>query len=752
MATAGKSAKRKKRTPATDALKLIDERFRVHLDLASEWYWEQDDQFRFTLLTGAGFEKTGIDPKKVLGSKRWDLGAVALGDDNWDAHKRVLQTRKPFYDLVFRRLDASGATRYITTSGLPVFDAKKRFTGYRGIAKEITESMRAEQLLRLEHVVARCLSEAESASAALKAVIRAIAETQSWECGRYFGWDEKAQVLAFSEFWHVPGAELEVFISKSRELTYAPGAGLIGQTFKAGQPVWVTDLASDPRARAGIARDAGMRGAFLFPVMSEGRAIGVLVFHSREVRDPDDRLLQAVRVIGGQIGQFVQRKRAEERVRYMATHDALTTLPNRVMFSQLLNHEIEVAKRYKRNFAVFFLDLDRFKFVNDTLGHEAGDKLLQEVGSRFKACVRAADVVARLGGDEFVVLLQELGEREQIEMIARKFLSAALKPVDVSGHECRVTASIGICVYPGDGDDEASLMKNADIAMYLAKEEGKNNFQFFSEDIRAHSLERIELESSLRRALERSQFSLQYQAKLDLKSRRITGVEALLRWRHPHLGMVPPAQFIPVAEETGLIVPIGNWVLRTACEQNMAWQREGLPPVCMAVNLSARQFADEALPEEVRAALRESGMRPELLELELTESMVMRNAERAARVLADIKKMGVRIAIDDFGVGYSSLAQIKRFPIDTLKVDRSFIRDLEKNAEDRAITKAIINMGKTLSLSVVAEGVESAAQQTFLVDHDCDALQGYYFSKPIDQDEFAAFVRKHAGSVNKEAT
>jgi len=283
--------------------------------------------------------------------------------------------------------------------------------------------------------------------------------------------------------------------------------------------------------------------------------------------------------------------------------------------------------------------------------------------------------------------------------------------------------------------------------MYLAKEEGKNNFQYFSENIKTLSLERLTLEASLRHALERSEFFLQYQAKLDLRTKRITGVEALLRWQHPKLGLVPPAQFIPVAEDTGLIVPIGRWVLSTACAQNAAWQREGLPPVCMAVNLSARQFADDSLPQDIRAVLEETGMKPELLELELTESMVMRNAERATRLLGQIKKMGVRIAIDDFGVGYSSLAQIKRFPIDTLKVDRSFIRDLERNAEDRAITEAIISMGKTLSLTVVAEGVETQEQQTFLTDHACDAMQGYYFSKQIDHDEFASFVRKHLAAV-----
>ena len=740
-------AKERKRNPSGDALRLSDERFKCHLELSSEWYWEQDENYRFTLITGGGFEKTGIDPRQAVGTTRWDQGAVPVGDNgSWEPHKAVLEARQPFAEFVYKRVDAQGETRYISTSGQPVFDRKKRFKGYRGIAKDITASMRAEQLLRLEHLVARCLSEAESASAALKAVIRAISETQNWECGRYFGWDDQAGVLVFNEFWTVPETALEVLIEKSRELTYAPGSGLIGKVMESGQPLWVTDLAKDSRTKAGIARDAGMHGAFLFAVMSEGKPIGVLVFHSRKVREPEDRLLQAVRVIGGQIGQFVRRKRAEERVQHMATHDALTSLPNRVKFSQLLNHEIQVGQRYRRSFAVMFIDLDRFKFVNDTLGHEAGDKLLQEISTRFKDCLRTSDVVSRLGGDEFVVLLHEVSGAEQVAVAARKILSVAMKPVVIQGQECRVTASIGISMFPADAQDEQSLMKDADIAMYLAKEQGKNNFQFFSEDIRARSLERLTLESSLRHALERDEFSLHYQAKLDLKTKQITGVEALLRWQHPDLGTVAPSRFIPVAEETGLIVPIGRWVLRTACAQNVAWQREGLPPVFTAVNLSARQFADEELTTDIVAALKETGMKPDLLELEITERMVMQNHERASKVLSAIKHLGVRISLADFGVGYSALAQIKRYPIDTLKVDRSFIRDLEGNVEDRAITEAIISMGKTLSMTVVAEGVETQEQQAFLADHACDAMQGFYFSKPIGADQFASFLRQHLAS------
>jgi diguanylate cyclase (GGDEF)-like protein/PAS domain S-box-containing protein len=437
------------------------------------------------------------------------------------------------------------------------------------------------------------------------------------------------------------------------------------------------------------------------------------------------------------------RKRAEEKIQYLATHDGLTGLPNRVMFTELLALATETARRYKREFAVLFVDLDRFKVINDTLGHEAGDVLLREIAARLKDCVRASDVVARLGGDEFVVLLQEVTSETQVGTIARSILSAAMKPVVILGHECRVTASIGVCMHPGQGQDEHAIMKYADMAMYLAKEEGKNNYQFYTDDMKAHSIERLTLETSLRRALENNEFSLHYQAKVDFRSGSITGVEALLRWHTPALGSVSPAQFIPLAEETGLIVPIGMWVLREACAQNMAWQREGLPAIRMSVNLSMRQMNDDDLIQEIEKVLLDTGMPPNLLELEVTESTIMQNSERAVMVLTAIKALGVRLAIDDFGTGYSSLAHLKRFPIDTLKVDRSFIREVPRDAEDRAITEAIIAMGKTLSLTVVAEGVETPEQQAFLRERSCDEMQGYYFSTPVTPVEFAALYRAY---------
>jgi diguanylate cyclase (GGDEF)-like protein/PAS domain S-box-containing protein len=451
---------------------------------------------------------------------------------------------------------------------------------------------------------------------------------------------------------------------------------------------------------------------------------------------------------------ITERKHAEERIQYLATHDVLTGLPNRMMFSQLLNQAIESSRRHERQFAILFIDLDRFKIINDAMGHDAGDELLTEMAKRFRQSLRAVDVVGRpkerndvvgrLGGDEFIILIEEISELSQVAVLAQRVLSTAMKPIVILGEECRVTASIGISVYPGDGEDEQTLMKKADMAMYFAKEEGKNNFQFYSQNTQSQAFERLSIETNLRKALECNELYLEYQAKLDFKTGVITGAEALLRWKNPLLGVVTPTQFIPVAEETGMIVSIGRWVMKTVCAQNVAWQSQCLPPVRVAVNLSLRQLMDDKLLEDIKAALDDSGMAPNLLELEITESMVMYKPERLIEVLTKIKNMGVRLALDDFGTGYSSLAQIKQFPIDTLKVDRSFIRNLSQNSEHKAIIEAIIAVGKTLSLNVVAEGVETMAQDEFLREHVCDEMQGFYFSKPVAPEQFADLLRKNS--------
>lgn len=470
-------------------------------------------------------------------------------------------------------------------------------------------------------------------------------------------------------------------------------------------------------------------------------------------------LLIAVTIFLGRASWQLARARAREneakleyarRIEYLAYHDGLTALPNRSLFNKLLSQSISKAQRRGERLAVAFIDLDRFKQINDTLGHEAGDQLLQQVALRLKSCLRESDLVARLGGDEFVVLLTDLSDPQYASTVARKIISALAHPFTLLKQDFRVTASIGICVYPDDGRDEQTLTKNADIAMYQAKEDGKNTFQFYSEKLNANSLERLSLESNLRHALERDEFRLFYQAKRDMRSGQITGMEALLRWQHVDLGLVPPLRFLPIAEETGLIVPIGRWVLKTACEQNVRWLRQGLPRLCVSVNLTSRQFSDENLLQDIETILKDTGLPAELLELEIHESLLLHDIDKTLRILTGMKAMGLRIAIDDFGTGYSSLGTLQRFPLDTIKIDRSYIRDIAERGEDGSLTENIIDLGKSLSLTVVAQGVETKAQADFLRQHACDEIQGFYFNRPVEEHELTALLREQAAGYAPE--
>ncbi len=541
---------------------------------------------------------------------------------------------------------------------------------------------------------------------------------------------------------------LQVRVSASEDLP--EGRGLTGRAIRSRQISIINDYLDDPQARAfhGRARSDGANSGAALPLFVQGRVVGIMIFISLEKHTFTPEFAELLQRLVGNVSFALEnfdradeKTRADQRIEYLASHDSLTDLPNREMFNGMLRQAIDAAERYQRRFALLFIDLDRFKVINDSLGHDAGDMLLVEIGGRLRRALRSSDVVARLGGDEFVVILEEVAERNEVEQVAGELLSVLSQPLQLSGHECHTTASIGIAMYPSDGTDMLTLTKNADMAMYLAKEDGKNGFRFFSREIRTQSIERLKMESALRRALERDQFTLHYQPKIDMASGQITGVEALLRWNHPEFGSVSPAQFIPLAEETGTIVPIGRWVLREACAQNMAWQRRGLRPVTMAVNLSPRQFADGHLLQDVDEALVSSGMSPVLLQLEVTESMVMRNVSRAIKILDAIQSRGIRLAIDDFGTGYSSMSLMKHFPIDTIKIDRSFIRDLPADSEDQAIAQAIISMGKALGMTVVAEGVETPEQQAFLRSHACDEMQGFLFSRPLPSREMADLLR-----------
>ena len=438
---------------------------------------------------------------------------------------------------------------------------------------------------------------------------------------------------------------------------------------------------------------------------------------------------------------ITERKLAEERVQSLAFYDALTGLPNRTLLQDRLTTALAGARRHKHKVALLFLDLDRFKDINDSLGHSVGDLLLQEVAKRLKTWGREQDTVARLSGDEFLITLTHIKDVHDAAVAAERLMDAMTAGFVVQGHSLNVSCSIGISIFPEHGADCKTLIKNADAAMYGAKDSGRNNFRFFAEDMNAQAVERLALENSLRLALDNEELFLVYQPQLDIVSGRIIGLEALLRWQHPKLGLVPPDRFIRIAENSGLIVPIGEWVLRTACRQARKWQDEGLPAASVAVNVSAVQFRQAGFCEFIRKVLHEAGLVPQYLELELTEGLLLANADVTLSVLKELKSMGVTLAIDDFGTGYSSFNYLRQFRVSKLKIDRSFIRDIAVNPDDAAITTAIISMAKSLNLKVLAEGVEDEAQMTFLRAHQCDEIQGYYFSKPLRVDRVADKLR-----------
>ncbi|AMM18775.1 hypothetical protein AX768_31575 (plasmid) [Burkholderia sp. PAMC 28687] len=440
--------------------------------------------------------------------------------------------------------------------------------------------------------------------------------------------------------------------------------------------------------------------------------------------------------------EMKERQRFEQELRHQALHDTLTGLPNRALLMDRIEQAITVAPRCDHSLTLLFLDLDRFKLVNDTLGHAAGDELLRVVTRRIGRLMRPGDTFARLGGDEFVLLMRTFMPADVLANVTNRLARVIAKPVRIANREVSVSCSLGYSVYPQDGDDATTLLKRADAAMYGAKEDGGNRVRRYTSDLSSPIGERLELESQLRQALHRGEFLLHYQPQIEIASGRIVGVEALVRWQHPTRGLLPPMQFIPLAEESGLIEPLGEWVLRTACAQTAAWAHGGLPALRMAINVSARQFLNPALESVVAQALAENELAPEQLELEITESLSMKNPEESMRILASFKALGIGIAIDDFGTGYSNLAYLRRFPVHRIKLDRAFVSELGSQSSSHAIVEAIVAMAHKLGLQVVAEGVENIEQRNQLLRYGCDELQGYWFSRPVDADTFKALLQQ----------
>jgi len=550
----------------------------------------------------------------------------------------------------------------------------------------------------------------------------------------------------------------ESYGKRIRGSLIGPDAGPSGRAVHWRRPVYVAAVTDVPDATdaTDATQDAhlgvqvescvvdGYGACWAQPILShDGSALGVLTLFVRRPHEPTSDEEQAIAMATRISGIAIERSQAEQRIRHMANHDALTGLPNRTLLSDRLNQVLLHAQRYQRGVTVVFIDLDNFKLINDSLGHRAGDSLLKIVADRMVRCVRRTDTVVRLGGDEFVVVLFDQaqeggGIRETIE----KIRDTIREPVELNDQNFQVTCSMGLASYPNDGLDADTLLMNADAAMYRAKEMGRNNYQLYTSEINIKVHEKLRLQEQLRHALANEEFRLVYQPQVDLQTEKIFGVEALLRWDHPTEGLVSPTTFIPLAEETGLIVPIGDWVLHTACHQNKAWQDAGMTPMTISVNVSARQFLQRDWVGRVAHALAVSGLDAKYLELELTESLIMQDLDGAIAIMTQLQAMGVRLSIDDFGTGYSSLSALKHFPIVRLKIDQSFVRELPDGEDNRAIARAVISLGRQLNLKVIAEGVETEQQLNFLRDNDCHEIQGYHYSKPVTPRELEQLLRE----------
>ncbi len=666
---------------------------------------------------------------EVIGAQSYAKTAVQF--------QRVLDGESVTYERAHRCVD--GRTRHIRVAFAPERDADGTVKGSYALATDVTAYREAEDAIRTHALRQEAIAIYGQYALETRDIDKLIANAAAISTS---GLDVTHSAVyrlsgTADPLLQIAGVGWRADTPVSVERESSTGRALL-----AGTPVIIDDVRDpgDNLAPAHVIAEGLCSGIEVVIPTADG-AFGVIGAYSREASRFSKDDASFLMAIATSLGTAIGRKRAEERLAYVAQFDALTGLPNRTLFRDRLSQAMTRAERGGSQLAVMLLDLDRFKEINDTLGHRAGDRLLQAVAERLTSVLRTVDTVARLGGDEFTVILEDAESVDAVTLVAEKVVGALARPFPLDDQEYFLTVSAGITMYPSNPGDIETLIMNADVAMYDAKDKGKNNFQFYRAEMNAMKQERLSLEGQLRRATERGELFIQYQPQTDLRTNRIVGAEALLRWRHPELGLIEPNHFIPIAEQTNLILQIGKWVLHHACAQNVAWQRAGMPRVRVAVNVSARQFRAELL-ETVATALEQTGLAPDCLELEITEGLLIEDPDAASAVLTELKALGVHVAIDDFGSGYSSLSYLKHFPLDSLKIDRGFVRDLSFDPDDASIARAIIALGHSLDLKVIAEGVETPQQLAFLRDHHCDVVQGFLFGAPVMADEMAALLRQ----------
>jgi diguanylate cyclase (GGDEF)-like protein/PAS domain S-box-containing protein len=737
-----------------EALRLAEEKYRSIFENAVEGIFQSTPEGRYINVNPALTRIYGYDSSKDLIETLADIGETLYVQPQRRAEFMALMqhsnTLSDFESEVFCK---DGRVIWISEHARAVRDAQGSLLHYEGITQDITARKQAELELQRRDALLKGVAAAtnyllvntEDKTAIAKALA---ALGTSAAVDRVYIYENHPQTatgetaMSMRHEWtrttitpsiHQPHWQNQSYEALGLTLWYE--ALLLGQTIKG-----ITSRLSTAQQK--LFNKDKILSIILVPILIDGILWGYIGFDDcqteRQWSKSEETILQAM---AGSFGGAIKRHLAESTMRHQALHDQLTELPNRILFNDRLSVILAMAHRHATQAAILFIDLDRFKVVNDTLGHAVGDRLLQKATQRLLSCLRQEDTIARWGGDEFIIVLPNLTQPGDVIPIVERILAVMIPPFLLEGHELHVTSSIGIALYPQDGKDEETLVRNADAALYRAKAQGRNNYQFYLPMMNAKSSELLLLNSQLHHAIERGEFIVHYQPIVAVRTGEIRGIEALIRWNHPEKGLLPPGTFIPFAEENGLIIPIGEWILKTACAQNQAWQAMGLPVIRVAVNLSARQFQQPNLVEKVAEILQETGLAPQHLELEITETTVMQDVAFTRSTLKMLKQMGVHLSVDDFGTGYSSLGYLKRFPLDTIKIDRAFVQELTPYSADAAIISAVIALGQGLKLSVVAEGVETPEQLNLLKSLQCEEYQGFLFSQSLTAEEITQILK-----------